>query len=176
MSARISLFLVTAIALLLMSGCSSIQSHQSGPLDTQTKWVLLPLINLSQTPLAAERAESILASHLRATPLDSLTVYPAQVDDNAFGLRDDQQRFETAKQWAKTQSAHYWITGTITEWQYKAGLDGEPAVGLSLQIIDTQSNQVIWTASGARTGWGREGIAAAMNTLVDELLSELTLD
>lgn len=166
-----------SVALLLaITACSTHKVYQSDTITASSRWLLLPISNLTQAPLAGERTEAILASHLRATGLGRLTEYPRSTEQNRFGLNHDQIQLQQAKVWAKSQSAQYWVTGTVDEWQYKAGLDGEPAIGISLKIIDANTEQVIWSASGARTGWGREGVAVAMHQLIEELLAELNLD
>ena len=37
-------------------------------------------------------------------------------------------------QWLNTQQADYVLSGSIEEWRYKAGLDGEPVVALTLLL------------------------------------------
>jgi hypothetical protein len=78
--------------------------------------------------------------------------------------------------WANQQNLRYAVTGSVDEWRYKSGLDGEPAVGITLNIVDLQTQEVIWTSTGARSGWGREGVAMAARTLLSDLLDDLPLD
>ena len=64
--------------------------------------------------------------------------------------------------------------GSVEEWRYKVGVDGEPAVGITLQLIDLPSGAVIWTASGSKTGWSREGLTATAQKLLVELTAPLS--
>ncbi|MGQ9686803.1 MAG: penicillin-binding protein activator LpoB, partial [Thiobacillaceae bacterium] len=60
-----------------------------------------------------------------------------------------------------------------SEWRYKIGVDGEPAVGLTLQVIDLVNGKVVWTASGGRSGWSREALSAVAQKLVRDLTQPL---
>jgi len=169
----------------MLSACSVDQVYHHTVLDKQANWVLLPVINQSQTPQAGERVEAILASLLRSRGINHLTHYPRTPRSQILQMLDDPGRYNAALKWALKQGFRYGITGTVEEWRYKAGLDGEPAVGITLRVIDlstagsdhnnTETSQattpvVIWSATGARTGWGREGIAVATHTLLNKLL------
>ena len=44
-----------------------------------------------------------------------------------------------------------------------------------LQVIDLQSGDVVWTATGARSGWSREALSAVAQKLMRDLLGDLTL-
>jgi hypothetical protein len=67
------------------------------------------------------------------------------------------------------------MTGAVDEWRYKVGVDGEPAVGLVLQVIDLGTGNVVWTATGARSGWSREALSAVGQKLMRDLLGDLSL-
>ncbi len=174
--------------IILLNGCSVDQIYRDKALDNRASWVLLPVVNRSQTPQAGERVEAILVSLLRSRGVKYISHYPGTPQSQVLIMLDEQARYNSALKWALTQGFRYAITGTVEEWRYKAGLDGEPAVGITLRVIDLQNNKkpesqavaktlikyeaqpVIWSATGARTGWGREGIATATHTLLNDLL------
>ena len=163
------------VAMVLATSCSIQQVHESASLDSNVRWALLPIVNLAQAPLAGERTETVLATRLRSLGLSQLTEYPASDSKAMMGMNSDQKRFQEAKKWAIKQNFQYWITGSVEEWRYKAGLDGEPAVAISLRVIEAQSGKVVWSGSGARTGWGREGVLVTAHEVLDELLDSLPL-
>ncbi len=210
MQNKITSIVSALLFIILLNGCSVDQVYHDRALDNQASWVLLPVVNQSQTPQAGERVEAILASLLRSRGVKNLTHYPKTPQSRVLLMLDDQTRYETALKWALKQKFRYAITGTVEEWRYKAGLDGEPAVGVTLQVIDLQhvdlqhdhlqhdhlqhdhlqhgnlqhskkmatttvakhkTLPVLWSATGARTGWGREGIAAATQKLLNKLLN-----
>ncbi|MFX7620734.1 hypothetical protein ABTJ52_20200, partial [Acinetobacter baumannii] len=67
----------------------------------------------------------------------------------------------------------YALSGTVDDWRYKVGIDGEPAVGLTLQLIEVSSGKVVWAAAGAKSGWSREALSAVAQKLMRSLLSPL---
>ena len=48
-------------------------------------------------------------------------------------------------------------------------------VELVLQVIDLGSGSVVWTATGARSGWSREALSAVGQKLMRDLLGDLSL-
>lgn len=165
--------LTLALTALLMLGCSSF-THETGPqLPRDAKWGLLPLVNYSQAPQAGERSEQILLSVLGREGLHPRRYPP--VSQGEQPLLDDRERLTRAMDWARQQGLDYVISGSVEEWQYKNGLDGEPAVGISLQVVEPASGQVLWSSSGARAGWSRESLAGAAQKVLGELVSELDI-
>jgi polysaccharide biosynthesis protein PelC len=61
------------------------------------------------------------------------------------------------------------------EWRYKVGIDGEPAVGLTLKIIDLSNGRVLWSATGAKSGWSREALASVAQSLILNMVNTLNL-
>ena len=55
-------------------------------------------------------------------------------------------------------------------------LDGEPAVGLMLQVKDLSNDQVVYSAAGGRTGGSREALAAVGQRLAAELVSGIRIE
>lgn len=163
--------LITGFVLLL-AGCSVLQSQQgSEPVPLAAPMAVIPLLNLSQTPQAGDQAASILSAILRARGVEDLNLYLPE-DDGAMTY-PNLARQRNAIDEARAGGARYVFTGTVEEWRYKSGLDGEPAVGVTLEVRRAGNNQVIWSGTAARTGWGREGLSVAghkvMDTLVDAI-------
>ncbi|MGB1108784.1 MAG: penicillin-binding protein activator LpoB [Gammaproteobacteria bacterium] len=140
-------------------------------MPTDQAWALLPIINLSDSPEAGLRAESITAALVRTRGMATLDEYPTTGGTDRLPELDERKRFESARNWAAGQGYKVALTGSVEEWRYKVGLDGEPAVGLSLRLIEPASGAVLWTASGARSGWGRGSVSGTAHKLIDELLS-----
>ena len=80
-----------------------------------------------------------------------------------------------ATNWAKQQGVRYALTGNVDEWRYKVGIDGEPAVGITLQLLDVQSGAVVWSGVAAGTGWSRDGLSAVAQKLIKEMLVKAKL-
>jgi hypothetical protein len=158
-----------------LCACTVRQMQPSSPLPRQSRWVVLPVVNLAEAPLAGEKVESLLDNALRLHGLKNLgRMYLSgpQADDL---LLSDQRRYELALESARKEGAGFAVSGSVQEWRYKTGLDGEPAVGLTLQVVELPSGRVLWTASGAKTGWGYANVSGTAQKLIAELLEGLTL-
>jgi polysaccharide biosynthesis protein PelC len=174
---RLAALLAAGLILLLGPGGCMVREVQKGPaLDRRSRWVLLPLRNQTETPQAGEKAESILATLLRARGLGDIAGYSPPPDTaGVLPELDERRRAELALRWAKDRGYLYGVTGSVEEWRYRNGLDGEPAVGVSVQVVDLPSQRVVWSASGARAGWGRDTLAGTAQELLKSLLKELEL-
>ncbi|MDX1635064.1 MAG: hypothetical protein R3280_10525 [Marinobacter sp.] len=161
------------LLLLALAGCSVIQSQQGTPIPEDASMGVLPLVNLSQTPQAGDQAASVLAAILRAKGSDKVTLYLP--DDRNPLLYESSERQQEAREAARGDEVAYLVTGTVEEWRYKSGLDGEPAVGVTLEIRSTSDNRIVWSGTAARTGWGRESLSVAAHKVIDELTGQMPL-
>jgi TolB-like protein len=165
------------LIVLLMTACSTtIQStaeHEA--LETQAKWALLPIANNTDTPQAALSAEAMVEHLLRRRGLTTLVRYPAALTHDSLFEPTERKVSEEAQKWAREQGVRFGVTGSVEEWRYKVGIDGEPAVGVTLKVIDLASGRVVWSASGAKSGWSREALSAVAQVLLTDLLGSLHL-
>lgn len=165
---------VLAAGLLILGGCTT--THvPPGPagLDPDGGWALLPIANYTETPQAGLRAEAILDSLVRGRGLHGLRRYPSALNTESLFEPAAQNPLEKARDWAVAQDLRYALTGSVDEWRYKVGVDGEPAVGITLQLLDLRSGDVIWSATGSKTGWSREALSAVAQKLIAELTRPL---
>ena len=165
--------IIICIGLLLLAGCATTDHTNSPTLEKNVKWVLLPMENHTETPQASLRMEAITETILRSKGAVPLEKYPSTLTQDSLFEPADAKAVEAAINWAQQSGARYAVTGSVTEWRYKTGVDGEPAVGVTLKIIDLKTSQVVWDAAGARTGWGREAVSAIAQKLLDNLTSSL---
>ncbi len=161
------------ILLLLLAGCATTERSKTPTFDKTAKWVLLPMENHTETPQAGLRFEAITEAILRAHGLTALEKYPVTLSNDSLFEPADAKLVASAVSWAQQAGAQYAVTGAVNEWRYKTGVDGEPAVGVTLKVIDVQTQQVLWSAAGARTGWGREAVSAVAQKLIEDLTRTL---
>jgi TolB-like protein len=158
---------------LAFAACSTVSVPPAPALDRNAPWALLPMVNHTETPQAGLRAEAILESLLRGGGIASLRRYPSSIGGDALFEPSERKGVDRALDWARSQGARYAVTGTVDEWRYKVGVDGEPAVGFTLQVLDVQSGKVLWSAAGGRTGWSREALSAVAHQLLTRLSAPL---
>ena len=77
---------------------------------------------------------------------------------------------QDALAWAREQKLRYALAGSVEEWRYKVGVDGEPAAGITLHILDVASGDILWSGSGGQSGWSREALSAVAHKLMRKLL------
>lgn len=165
--------IIVCIGLLVFAGCATTDHTRTPVLEKNVKWALLPMENHTETPQAGLRMEAITETLLRVRGATSLEKYPATLTQDSLFEPADAKAVEAAIDWARQTGARYAVTGSVNEWRYKTGVDGEPAVGVTLRIIDLQNRQVIWDAAGARTGWGREAVSAVAQKLLEKLTGDI---
>ncbi|MFM2111543.1 MAG: hypothetical protein RLZZ271_203 [Pseudomonadota bacterium] len=160
----------------LLVACAVTQQTQGGlQIAPQDKVALLPVANHTEVPQAGLRAEAILEVSLRAKGVTQLLVYPPELNpENLFEPAERKAQIE-AEKWARAQGVRYVVLASVEEWRYKVGVDGEPAVGLAVQVKDLKTRQIVYAATGGSTGWSREALTAVAQKLSTRLLSGLSV-
>lgn len=165
-------------AMPLLAGCKSITSTPTVVADSGQRWALLPIENLSLTPLAGARASNMVETQLRRRGVALLANYAdsaASAEQNLATLLNSRAEMERAQQWARSNGYRYAVTGSVNEWHYKTGTDKEPAVGLNLKVIDLPTGLVIWQGTGSRTGWGYSNLARIGEKVANDLVSKISI-
>jgi polysaccharide biosynthesis protein PelC len=159
--------LALSVLMGMLTACTTTQVQGlPAELDKAASWALLPILNLTETPQAGLRAEAILESLIRAGGVKNLKRYPSNLNTESIFDPVERKAQEQALAWAKTEKIRFAISGTVDEWRYKVGVDGEPAVGLN-------TGAVIWTAAGSKSGWSREALSAVAQKLIAQLTAPI---
>lgn len=166
--------LLGALLLACGAGCSTIDVAPPAPLERGARWAVLPLANQTETPGAGQRAAAVIEGVLLARGIANVARPPAGLGAESLFEPTDAAAPDKALAWARAADVRYAVTGTVTEWRYKVGVDGEPAVGLSLQVIELPGGRTVWAATGGRSGWSREALSAVAQKLVRDLTAPLT--
>ena len=169
--------LVLGLLSIILTGCaSSIQSTvNQEPLDRQARWAILPITNNTDTPQAGLSAEAMAEHQLRSRGVAQVQRYPSALSRDSLFEPTERKVTEEALKWAKDQGMQFVLLGSVEEWRYKVGIDGEPAVGVTLQVMDLTKDRVVWSASGAKSGWSRQALAAVAQSLLTDLLARMVL-
>jgi hypothetical protein len=167
-------WLLYGIALCALAGCTVVDKVRgSAPPDLGARWVLLPIANHTETPQAGLRTEAIAEAVLRSLGVRNLERYPAALSADSLLDPAERKLAEQALAWAKGREARYAVSGSVEEWRYKVGVDGEPAVGMSLTVTDLSTGAVVYSAAGGKSGWSREALSAVAQKLLRDLLADL---
>ena len=163
-------------ALTLLAACSTLDRSAAPTLGANALWVVLPFANNTETPLAGSRAEAIAEGLLRSQGIAKLRRAPAALQQDTLFEPGDRKQQDAALAWAREQGARYALGGSVDEWRYKVGVDGEPAVGIALSIIDVASGETLWNGVGGKSGWSREALSAVAQQLMRSLLGSALAD
>jgi polysaccharide biosynthesis protein PelC len=172
-----------ALCTVLLTGCGSVFNggntartamHES--IGAGDKVALLPVANFTDVPQAGLRVEALIEPALRQAGLRQLAIYPPILNPETLFEPSDRKVQLDAEKWARSQGIRYAVAVAVNEWRYKVGVDGEPAVGLMVQIKDLRNDQVIYSAAGGRTGGSREAISAVGLRLTTELLAGIQIE
>ncbi|MHB8056761.1 MAG: penicillin-binding protein activator LpoB [Desulfuromonadaceae bacterium] len=168
---RLMTMLLIAVTLSL-AGCVTL--HQSGTaVSFQESWGLVPFVNNTETPYAAERCESIVAALLYARGVQRLERIAVETKTDEFGLDRGEKRQREALELAKVKKVRYVLTGTVNEWRYKVGLDGEPVAAFTLQLIELPEGRIVWSGAAGKSGWSRDAVSSVAQQVLDRLLGDI---
>jgi len=146
------------ISLFILSACSDkTLTVTANPLPEQkgTQITLFTLQNYTDTPRAGKRAVNIVEGLLVAKGYQVIL--------------EAQQDTLDKKLLAQQNHSKYYMTGAVSEWRYKTGIDGEPAVSLRLALYDTKTGTLVWSATGANNDWGTGSIGTTAQKLIYEM-------
>ena len=167
----------------LLSGCGSLTAGGSSnrtpmvqAITATDKVAMLPVANFTDVPQAGLRVESLLESALRQSGLKQLVIYPPALNPETLFEPSERKAQAEAEKWAKAQGMRYVVAAAVNEWRYKVGVDGEPAVGLMLQVKDLNNDQVVYSGVGGRTGGSREALSAVGLRLTRELVEGIRVE
>ena len=160
----------SALVLCALAACSTVDRGRAPALQANAEWTVLPFANHTETPMAGSRAESVAEALLHARGVGRIKRYTSSAQAEVLFDAGDTKRQEQALAWAKEQGVRYALGGSVDEWRYKVGVDGEPAVGVALSVVDVSSGRTVWSGVGARSGWSRDALSAVAQKLLKSLL------
>ena len=122
---------------------------------------LFRLHNYTDTPRAGMRASNIIEGVLYAKGY--------KVKSH---LKEKMSSLKKAKKAAKEDGSKYFMYGGVSEWRYKTGIDGEPAVSMQLTLYKTKNAKLVWSATAADSDWGNASIGTTAQDLIEEMMAE----
>jgi hypothetical protein len=148
----------------IISGCSrdNISSNRSiAIVDKSKKISIYAMDNYTDTPRAGMRAANIAEGVLlsKGYQVDSIV----NSDNHKSTLEEKLSN-------AQKRGSRYIFIGGISEWRYKTGIDGEPAISLHFKIIDVASREVKWSAVASDSSWGNDSIGTVAQELITDMI------
>jgi len=171
--------IILLIALVMLCGCGTTVINKSPnaiALQTQLGLGVVPMENHTQTPQAGEKVASIVAGVLQTKGANNIKIYKQNVPcDKILACPSRNLNMSEVLRWARKSDIGYIILGTVNEWSYKVGLDGEPTVNITLKLIKADSGKTIWNAVGSKVGGSRSGLGDIGHELIAKILSSVKI-
>ena len=163
---------VILLLLVLLSGCSTavitttskslpqVYRDHNATHDEKVsiKVTVFRLNNYTDTPRAGLRASNIMEGLL----LTRGYKVTSHINEKTPSLKK-------ARKIAKSDKSKYFMYGGVSEWRYKTGIDGEPAVSLQFTLYKTKNAKKAWSATGSDSDWGNASIGTTAQNLIDEM-------
>jgi len=155
---------VSFIFSFFLMACSSLEITTSFPLPLNDKVqsiTIFSLENYTDTPQAGMRASNLIEGVLLS---QGYTVR------NAISLRpkDLKEKLRIAGE----NGSDYLLTGGVSEWRYKTGIDGEPAISLQCTLIKVDSAKVVWSTTASSNDWGNSSIGTTAQSMISAMLEK----
>jgi hypothetical protein len=162
---------LVVISLIIMAGCTKINSSQFVPVNHNARWGMAIFANNTEVPQAGYRAMNITAGVLRSKCVRTLVFYPSNANcGKLIVCPNATPSLREVLRWARNKRLNYVMMGAVNEWDYKVGLDGEPIAGVSLQLYNVATGEMIWSSVGSKIGTSRSGLAVIAQRLINDML------
>ncbi|SFV53505.1 Extracellular Matrix protein PelC [hydrothermal vent metagenome] len=135
--------------------------NETHEIKRKIKISLFRLNNYTDTPKAGLRAANILEGVLRSKGYIVKT-----------HIKKKYPTIKQARKQAKKDKSHFFMYGGVSEWRYKTGIDGEPAVSVQLSLYKTKNGKLKWSASGSDSDWGNGSIGTTAQDLFEDMLRQ----
>jgi hypothetical protein len=151
--------------------CSSYHNISSEyNITPSDKVSVLPLINNSEYPMSGLKAKSIIESELYLKKINIVN-FEVIEENEGFSEKDIKQILTDLK----NKDISYAFYGYVNEWRYKAGIDSEPAVSITLNLYDLKNDRVVWTASSSKTSLSYSSTGVVAQKLINSMLSKIII-
>lgn len=168
------LYLMALVPLfLLLDACGStrIKTSSAVELDSGSSWGVVSFANHTTVPFAGQRAQKLTAALLQGHGIAQVSLPPPPAKSLPLGQVAAVHEEELA--WARKQGIRYLVAGSVEEWRYKVGLEGEPAVSLTLELIDMSSGQRVWRGAASLSGRYWQSVGVLSQSALDDLIERL---
>ncbi|SHK16720.1 hypothetical protein [Thermocrinis minervae] len=154
---------VMLLFLVLLTSCATVINREASiSLPKDKTYYLLPFVNYTESPKAGMKVQSIVAGVLQSKGYKVVLV-PTEEE-----LTDEKKLEEL---YTKTKGKKgIAVLGTVNEWRYKTGIDGEPAVSITLRFVDMETDKPINSMVLSRSGWSYESLGVVTQRILNKAI------
>jgi hypothetical protein len=166
--------MLTAALAMLLAGCATdIRQGSLEPVQSAGVRVFLPpFANATDDDHASRALTEITASVLVRRGVVLAQSEAALVRSRADDAGGKEGLFLEA---ARAVNATHLLIGTVHEYRYKTDLDGDPAVGLSLRLVDATDGRTLWQGSSGRVSVWFASLTKTAQRAVDDLVRTMPI-
>lgn len=179
--------MIRLAALLALAGCATVEPYRDANMDfSSLKAVaVLPLANLTRDQQGAERVRDVLTNQLQAGGA-FYVVPPGEISRGISRVGIVNATTPSTEEVVKLGAllkADAVITGVVREYgEMRSGNVASNVISVSLQLVETQTGRVVWSAAVTKggvgmkerlLGGGGEPMTIITEKAVDELLDKL---
>ena len=77
---------------------------------------------------------------------------------------------------ARSLSATHLLVGTVHEYRYKTDLDGDPAVGITLRLVDAASGETLWQGTSSKVTAFFASVTGSAQRATRDLVAKIPFD
>jgi hypothetical protein len=170
--APLPLRLAPLVLALLVSGCATVVHHggrSAAPVTVGR--VLLPLfVNATDDEHAARALTEMTGSALVEAGIPLFQTEETVLKSAADKAQGADGRYAEL---ARAAGATHLVIGTVHEYRYKTDLDGDPAVGVTLRLVDAATGETLWQGTGGNVGYAFASLTSAGRNAVRSLVAQL---
>ena len=149
-----------------LTSCSTVANiDQISKLDLKNRTItVIPFENYTETPLAGLRVKAI-AEGVVSSKGYNLSVLNVNQDKDY-----SPEEIKKILKELKDSNVDYVVTGSVNEFRYKTGIDGEPAVSITVRIYDLKRNKEVYTSVASKTGWSFESVSTVAQKILNKII------
>ncbi|NCT57022.1 MAG: hypothetical protein GW760_04840 [Legionella sp.] len=163
--------MLTCVLSVFLCSCTQLLVHTTPAVRLNVNRHIAVSVFKNKTPMPAanQLAQSVAVHELSTRGFQHIMVgSPSKYAQAKCKRKEDIQ-------WAKNLGASYMVTGVVREWHDLVDLDAQFFVGITLQLTDTATGRLIWTADGSKKGCNREVLVTLITKeLIHAMLVGLT--
>ena len=155
----------------LTAGCATVVTRGGSTGTLRVERLLLPpFVNATDDEHASRALTEMAGSMLIEAGLPLFQTEETLLRSAADKANGPDGRYAEL---ARTVGASHLLIGTVHEYRYKTDLDGDPAVGLTLRLIDAATGQTLWQGSSGNVGYAFASVTSAAQKALRSLLRDL---
>lgn len=162
------------VLLLLLSGCTTVVRDGGKSDVNQVKVTLLmpPFVNATDSEHAGQALTQLTGSALLECGI------PLFQTEDIVSRTDDETAPQPVTRYqliARDNKVTYLLIGTVHEYRYKSDLSANPAVGITLRLVNVADGRTQWQGSTSKVGHFNASLTSTAQKAVRDLVSRVPL-